>query len=256
MDSAQTQNLPDIANAQFPVKYEAAKTALAACTKIDECKTWADKAAALASYAKQADDESLFKLCVRIKARAIRQCGELLKQIPPGKTGPEVTGQHRPTTRTEAATDAGLSDRQRKTALRVANVPEDQFDEQVESNNPPTVTALAEQGKAPQTFDPFKLQKRGIKPAAFEDVTELIGLLEEMDDFIDKTEAAAPNDWKSPAVEPFACYGTFLDTLTQVEAEYVSSTITSQRKWFEQLQKFIEERGRESTNWKGAIENA
>src|SRR5690606_18734661 len=36
---------------------------------------------------------------------------------------------------------------QRKTALRVANVPEPEFNAAVESDEPPTVTQLAEQGK-------------------------------------------------------------------------------------------------------------
>jgi hypothetical protein len=49
----------------------------------DECKTWADKAAALASYAKQSEDKGLENSSKRIKARAISRCGELLKQIEP-----------------------------------------------------------------------------------------------------------------------------------------------------------------------------
>ena len=31
------------------------------CSSLDECKEWADKAAALASYGKQMDDDTLFK---------------------------------------------------------------------------------------------------------------------------------------------------------------------------------------------------
>lgn len=49
--------------------------------------------------------------------------------------------------RTIAATQAGLSERQKVTALRVANVPTREFDALVESEKPPTVTKLAEQGK-------------------------------------------------------------------------------------------------------------
>lgn len=63
----------------------------------------------------------------RIQARAIRRCGELLKQIEPGKTGPKPElqeGDLPQLTRTQAAEQAGLSEHQRKTALRVANVPE------------------------------------------------------------------------------------------------------------------------------------
>jgi hypothetical protein len=36
----------DIANAQLPVTYKEAKAALSECARIDECKTWANKAAA------------------------------------------------------------------------------------------------------------------------------------------------------------------------------------------------------------------
>lgn len=42
-----------------PIAYRAAQQALAQCTEIDECQRWADKAKALASYAHQANDETL-----------------------------------------------------------------------------------------------------------------------------------------------------------------------------------------------------
>jgi hypothetical protein len=42
----------------------------------------------------------------------------------------------------QAAEEAGLSRRQAVTAIRVANVPADEFERQVESDSPPTVTAL------------------------------------------------------------------------------------------------------------------
>jgi len=41
-------NLPSIAAAKLPASYEAAKIALAECSRIDECKNWANKAEALA----------------------------------------------------------------------------------------------------------------------------------------------------------------------------------------------------------------
>ena len=101
----------------------------------DECKNWSDKAAALASYARQAKDDSLRVMAVRIQARAQRRCGELLKLIPRAdeatrygqvvahppmtRTQAEDAKQDSsapPLTRTQAATDAGLSEHQRKTA--------------------------------------------------------------------------------------------------------------------------------------------
>lgn len=42
----------------------------------------------------------------------------------------------RPFSRTQAATEAGLSERQRKTALRVANVPEEDFETAMEAADP------------------------------------------------------------------------------------------------------------------------
>jgi len=48
---------------------------------------WRNKAEAIASYAKQADDETLFNHATRIKARAIRRGGELLRAIEPTKGG-------------------------------------------------------------------------------------------------------------------------------------------------------------------------
>lgn len=62
-----------IAHARLPRSYEAAKSALANCVSLDECMDWANKAEALASYAKQADDDTLEKTARRIRARAIRR---------------------------------------------------------------------------------------------------------------------------------------------------------------------------------------
>ena len=115
--------LPSVHNAKLPKMYEGAKEALAECSRIDECADWANKAEALASYAKQAGDESLRKTADRIQARAIRRCGELLKEIRPAKNQHEVkvrASGGAPTSRTQAAKDAGLSRDQRVAALPAA----------------------------------------------------------------------------------------------------------------------------------------
>lgn len=128
--------------------YIAARTALRECSKIDECKSWADKAAALASYAKQSEDDRLMIMARRIKARAIRRCGELLREIE------DARGKHWETkrdggdpsiSRKQAAKDAGLSERQRKQAINIARAPN--ADEQIDSDEPPTVEELAKQGR-------------------------------------------------------------------------------------------------------------
>jgi len=168
--------LPAVANAKLPAMYQQAQHALAECTQIDECQSWANKAEALASYAKQANDESLRKMADRIQARAIRRAGELLKQIEPQKGGDRKSDQRDCTdpliTRTQAATEAGMSERQRKTALRVATVPQDSFEHQVDSENPPTVTKLAEQGKR------SIIDLKGRNPQEFNKAMHFVALFE------------------------------------------------------------------------------
>jgi len=143
--------------ASLPDSYERAKNALAECASKDECMQWADKARALASYAKQSQDETLHNFAKRIRARAIRRAGELLKQIEPAKNQHDARAKDGgvPSTRTQAATDAGMSERQRKEALRVANVPADEFEKQVESETPPTTSQLSEQGIKKRTKREF-----------------------------------------------------------------------------------------------------
>lgn len=145
-------SLPSVQGATLPRTYEAARTALAECQNIDECKDWADKAAALASYAKQAEDETLLKMATRIKARAVRRSGELLNQIEPGqgaRDGKRGEGNHTPL-RSDVAREAGMSKHQQVQAVRVANIPQDDFDTQVESDTPPTLSQLAQQGIKPK----------------------------------------------------------------------------------------------------------
>ena len=143
-------HLPVVASAKFPATYAAARKALSECSRIDECQQWANKAEALASYAKQAKDDQLRNLAKRIQARAIRRCGELLKQVEPAKNQHDANARDGtvPSTRTQAATDAGLSERQRKTALRVASVDDETFNTAIDAPVPPTITELAEWGRA------------------------------------------------------------------------------------------------------------
>ena len=155
---------------------------MAECTKVDECKDWADRMEAMASYARQAADEDLFKMARRIQGRAVKRCGELLKEYqskggrPPSKNGkggetgtPRGTGSQK-----QAAKSAGMSKKQEVRARRVAVIPDDQFEEMIESDDPPSVTALAEAGKKALTSP---------KPEGFKEATSFIGALRELDEF-------------------------------------------------------------------------
>jgi len=149
-------NLPStisVSGASLPQTYQAAQAALAQCSQVDECKDWADKAAALASYARQSEDQELERMAQRIRARAIRRAGELLKQIEPatGYNLPNVEkAGERPFGKYDAAREAGMSPHQAKQATRIANVPERDFQEQIEADKPPTLSQLASQGTKPR----------------------------------------------------------------------------------------------------------
>jgi len=167
--------LPGLSRARFPAAYQAAHKAISKCSRIDECKSWSDKAAALASYARQAKDHTLRMMAERIQARAIRRCGELLKQVPSGQGSKNQYGELRngSVTRRGVAREAGLSDRQRVTALRVASIPAPRFDSLVEGDSPPTVTHLAHLGAQPS------VSPRGTRAARVVQAREMFGTIRE-----------------------------------------------------------------------------
>lgn len=180
-------NLPSIATARLPVNYEAAKNALAECSRIDECQEWADKAEVLASYAKQADDDTMRKMCDRIQARAVRRCAELLDQWPIGKGGDRQSDAAVPLlSRKQAALDAGLSERQYKTTQAVGKIPAEEFERQVESPEPPTVTNLAKQATKSRPL----VDLDGRDPADFAASTNGQGHLRRFAEFCRQTDAA------------------------------------------------------------------
>lgn len=121
----------------LPARYEAAKRALAECERIDECQDWANKAAALAVYAKQSKDDSLVIMAQRIQARAIRRCGELLLEVPAAQ------GVKDGSSRAAVGRAAGLSDSRQLFAARIAKIPAAEFERAVEADKPPSITTLA-----------------------------------------------------------------------------------------------------------------
>lgn len=175
-------DLPSIGTAALPANYQAATEALANCHRIDECKDWADKMAALASYAKQADDTTLHDFAVRISARAIKRCGELLQTFQTGPQGgrpkQNTEGAHGVSQR-QAAASAGMSEHQERQAVSVANVPADVFEAAVESSPPATVTQLAEMGKTSRPA-----------PPGFVQATQLIGTVKDFAGFCRENPAA------------------------------------------------------------------
>jgi hypothetical protein len=220
-----------VSEAKLPVVYESAKLALTECSRIDECKDWANKAEALASYAKQSEDKSLLTMAVRIQARAIRRCGELLKEIQPasgGDRGNGATGGRPPiaATRTQVAQEAGLSSHQQKTAIRVANVEPTHFESLVESEAPPTVTKLAEIGT--KTLPKPLIELNGRRPEDFSQSTQGQGAIERF------AKVAAE-------IDPAA----IIRGASAAERLVIQQRIENIAAWLEQLQQELEDFGHE-----------
>ena len=116
------ENLPHVSKAKLQERYNAAKQALANCDCIDECKACAARMEALACDARQANDTVLEDLVMRIRAKAVQRCSELLKEIPSeqrkrtdqklhARGGTELSPSE------QAPKDAGLFECEAKTAV-------------------------------------------------------------------------------------------------------------------------------------------
>jgi hypothetical protein len=132
----------------LPTNYVAAKQALAECARVDECKRWGDAALRLKSYAKQMKDSSLENMAQKIRDRAMKRGGQLLLSVKASKGGrPDKTrGATPPSSRKAVAEKAGVSPDQAKQMIRVARVPDEQFESMVERPKPATVEELAAAG--------------------------------------------------------------------------------------------------------------
>jgi hypothetical protein len=172
----------DTIHAPLPVVYESAKTALHNCVNVDECINWADKALALASYARQSHDDELEKLAIKIRSQAIRRCGELLKMFDgKGNNQHSRNGSTKQTQR-EAAKNAGLSKDQQVQAVRMANIPEPEFEAHVEAEKPLSPSQLAELGRREYLSKP--------KPPGFADAIHFKGALELLAEKTDEFDPA------------------------------------------------------------------
>jgi hypothetical protein len=140
-------------DAKLPANYIAARHALAQCVKIDECAKWAAKALALQSYARQMKDEQMEHDAERIRNRAMQRAGELLSEIKAeqGKRTDKLQSPVGPkSARSQAASEAGLSAKQAKTAMEIARVEKKLADDMIEATPPASVKELAAAGRTPR----------------------------------------------------------------------------------------------------------
>ncbi len=120
------------------VKYDAARYALQQAVSVDEVKDIRDKAMAMEAYAKQAKDTELIAWANEIKIRAERKTGELLKEMPKAKgtknqlIGRGVIGGNTvvpPIDEEKTLEELGITKRQSAQWQKVADIPENKFEE-------------------------------------------------------------------------------------------------------------------------------
>lgn len=117
--------------ASFPLaRYEAMRINAAECSRIDEAKDIADKAAALQMYARQARDPEMELWLAEIRLRARRRIGELSAALDKSKGGanPTATLRDGATSKREALAAAGISKDEAHRCEQLARVPEADFD--------------------------------------------------------------------------------------------------------------------------------
>ena len=129
------------------------------------------------------------KMAVRIKARAVRRAGELLKQIEPAPNhhgNSSGAGDHT-TSRANAARDAGMSKHQQVQATRIASVPEQDFEAQVDSDTPPTLSQLAQQGIQKKPV----VELNGRDPKQFNRAMHFVGTFEHFARELEREDVAS-----------------------------------------------------------------
>jgi len=117
-------------------KYEAAKQAIIQAESYDEVKDIRDKAVAMQAYAQQAKDTTLERNAARIKLRAERRVGEMLRDMEKAKGGQPYqdnpTGNTVAPVETPTLAEIGITKRQSSDWQRMADIDEAEFEVRLE----------------------------------------------------------------------------------------------------------------------------
>ena len=136
-------------------KYDAARYALSVAVKVDEVKDIRDKAAAMAAYARQAQDKELLQWATEIKVRAERRAGQMLAEmeLKPGVKSIGNVAVPIPQTLDEI----GISKNQSSRWQKLASVSNEKFEE--------AVAAAKEVAGEVTTAYLLKVEKMGVAAA-------------------------------------------------------------------------------------------
>ena len=116
------------------VRYEQARTALAAVHSYDEVKDIMDQAERAAVYARQANDSDLIKYATEIRVRAQRRAGEMLAQTEKAPAGRPAVNRSSDTTNSPATlADMGITKDQSSNWQALASMSDEHFEATVEA---------------------------------------------------------------------------------------------------------------------------
>ena len=140
-------------------KYDAARYALSVAVEVDEVKDIRDKAAAMAAYARQAQDKELLQWATEIKVRAERRAGEMMRDMEKNTgnkgqfTGSTIVVPPAPPTLAEM----GISKNESSRWQKLAAVSDEKFEE--------AVSAAKEVAGEVTTAYLLKVEKMGVAAA-------------------------------------------------------------------------------------------
>lgn len=117
------------------VRYEQARTALAAVHSYDEVKDIMDQAERAAVYARQANDSDLIKYATEIRVRAQRRAGEMLAQTEKATGAKGIGKSAMPEGHSTPATlsEIGVTAKQSSNWQALASMTEEHFEATVEA---------------------------------------------------------------------------------------------------------------------------
>ena len=119
------------------VRYDAKCHAITGCIRIDEVKDIRDKAQAMASYARQAEDTAMVEWATEIKVCAERRAGEMMtamKRASPqtanvnGKAKTPAASVAGGSSYRESLESAGVNERTARRWQQLADIPADKFE--------------------------------------------------------------------------------------------------------------------------------
>jgi hypothetical protein len=142
------------------VRYDAMCSAIAAAYSVDEVKDIRDKARAIEVYARQAKNTEAERQACEIRLRAERKAGQLLAEMDKQKAAPgnQYTGPLPHGDGSKTLADLGISHNQSSKWQKLANVPDDAFEHDLQADHPTTSGIIAAHSEPRQSHvDPRAL---------------------------------------------------------------------------------------------------